>query len=181
PTPEVDWSAGGVELLTEAREWPERDEPRRAGVSSFGISGTNAHIILEQARPAEPSDTPAPARTVPNGVVPLALSGKTPDALRAQADSLADHLRAHPDIPLPDVALSLLTTRTSFPHRDVVVAGTHAEAIERLAALAVAPDAAPGTHPEGVVFVFPGQGAQWVGMALGLLSESVVFAEWMGR
>ncbi|WUR70185.1 type I polyketide synthase [Streptomyces violaceus] len=182
PTPEVDWSAGAVELLTEAREWPERGEPRRAGVSSFGISGTNAHIILEQAGPEEPSDTPAPARTVPSGVVPLALSGTTPEALRARAAALADHLRAHPGTPLHDTALSLLTTRTRFPHRGVVVAGTHEEAVERLAALVVAPDAAPAVHGGGgVVFVFPGQGAQWVGMALGLLSESVVFAEWMAR
>ncbi|MFD7941237.1 type I polyketide synthase, partial [Streptomyces sp. NPDC059755] len=174
PTPEVDWSAGAVELLTEAREWPERDEPRRAGVSSFGISGTNAHIILEQVRPEEPSDTPAPARTGPGGFVPLTLSGTTPEALRAQAASLADHLRAHPGTPLHDTALSLLATRTRFPHRGVVVAGTHQEAVERLAALAVAPDTAPPVlGGGGVVFVFPGQGAQWVGMALGLLSESV--------
>ncbi|WP_314220803.1 type I polyketide synthase, partial [Streptomyces zaehneri] len=182
PTPEVDWSAGAVELLTEAREWPERDEPRRAGVSSFGISGTNAHIILEQASPEEPSAIPAPARTLPGGVVPLTLSGTTPEALRAQAASLADHLRAHPGTPLYDTALSLLTTRTRLPHRGVVVASTRQEAVERLAALAVAPDTAPPVHGGGgVVFVFPGQGAQWVGMALGLLSESVVFAEWMGR
>ncbi|NEA52599.1 SDR family NAD(P)-dependent oxidoreductase, partial [Streptomyces sp. SID10815] len=149
--------------------------------SSFGISGTNAHIILEQARPAEPPETPAAARTAPGGVVPLVLSGKTPDALRARAASLAEHLRTHPGTPLHDVALSLLTTRTPFPHRAAVVAGTGTEAVERLAALAVAPDAAPRVRAEEVVFVFPGQGAQWVGMASGLLAESVVFAEWMGR
>ncbi|MCQ9133912.1 type I polyketide synthase, partial [Streptomyces hilarionis] len=171
PTPEVDWSAGAVRLLTEAREWPERDVPRRAGVSSFGISGTNAHVILEEAPREDPADTSAPARTTPAGVVPLALSGATPEALRAQAVSLAGHLRAHPGVPLHDTALSLLTTRTRFAHRGVVVAETHEEAVERLEALAVAPDAAPvAPGGSGVVFVFPGQGAQWVGMALGLLS-----------
>ncbi|MEU8976737.1 type I polyketide synthase [Streptomyces monashensis] len=168
-------------MLTEARDWPETGRPRRAGVSSFGISGTNAHIILEQVRSEEPVDTPDPARTLPGGVVPLALSGATPDALRAQAARLADHLRSHPHTPLHDVALSLVTTRTRFPHRGVAVAATHQEAVERLAALATAPDPVPAPHSQDVVFVFPGQGAQWVGMAVGLLGESVVFAEWMAR
>ncbi|MEU8976736.1 type I polyketide synthase, partial [Streptomyces monashensis] len=198
PTPEVDWSEGAVELLTEAREWPERGEPRRAGVSSFGLSGTNAHVILESAQPAPDESGPAPDesgpasestepdrttahRTVPHGVVPLALSGKTPDALRAQAARLADHLRAHPDTPLQDVALSL-TSRAAFDYRGVAVAGTQAQAVERLAALATDATVPARSHGDtGVVFVFPGQGAQWVGMAVGLLGESVVFAEWMAR
>nr|AFG19421.1 MycD3 [Streptomyces flaveolus] len=215
PTPEVDWSSGGVELLTEAREWPERDEPRRAGVSSFGLSGTNAHIVIESAQPApeepqaagpapeEPltarpaaeesgpaelaattSTTPArPAtqRTAPHGTVPLPLSGKTPAALRARARQLAAFLESRPEAVLHDIALSL-TTRTAFDHRGVVVAGTHHEAVSRLAALAEDTSVpSPVQGDTGVVFVFPGQGAQWVGMALGLLGESVVFAEWMGR
>ncbi|MGW4274941.1 SDR family NAD(P)-dependent oxidoreductase, partial [Streptomyces seoulensis] len=198
PTPEVDWSSGGVELLTEAREWPERDAPRRAGVSSFGLSGTNAHVVIESARPAPeepgpadpeatapaaPTDPARPAteRTVPHGTVPLPLSGKTPDALRAQARQLAAFLESRPEAVLHDIALSL-TARTPFDHRGVVVAGARTEAVERLAALAEDISVpSPAQGDTGVVFVFPGQGAQWVGMASGLLAESVVFAEWMGR
>ncbi|WP_443080130.1 SDR family NAD(P)-dependent oxidoreductase [Streptomyces sp. P9-A2] len=166
------------------------DRPRRAGVSSFGLSGTNAHVVLEQAPAEEPAETDADGGAVTppvvsGAVVPLALSGKTPEALREQASRLAAFLADRPEAALPGVALSL-TSRTTFDHRGVVVARDHEQAVERLAALAVAPDtasaapAAQGADP-GVVFVFPGQGAQWVGMAVGLLSESVVFAEWMGR
>ncbi|WP_328336474.1 type I polyketide synthase [Streptomyces violaceus] len=204
PTPEVDWSAGAVELLTEAREWPERGEPRRAGVSSFGLSGTNAHVVIESAQaaapaseesgPADPEATApgAPAEStptdaeqaeqvVPQGVVPLALSGKTPDALREQASRLAAFLEDRPEAALHDVALSL-TSRAAFDHRGVVVAGTRQEALSRLIALGENTSVPTAVHGGGgVVFVFPGQGAQWVGMALGLLSESVVFAEWMAR
>ncbi|MFF5257010.1 type I polyketide synthase, partial [Streptomyces leeuwenhoekii] len=109
PTPQVDWSAGAVELLTEAREWPDVDRPRRAGVSSFGISGTNAHVILEQApEPDEPVTEPATGTDLP--IVPWVLSGRTEAALRAQAERLAHHLRDHPDTAPADVALSLATT-----------------------------------------------------------------------
>ncbi|MFF8732870.1 type I polyketide synthase, partial [Streptomyces sp. NPDC015171] len=150
PTPEVDWSAGAVELLTESREWPERDEPRRAGVSSFGLSGTNAHVILEQARPAAPasedsgakdpeaagsgapteSTQPPAEKIVPSGVVPLVLSGRSGEALRGQARRLAEFLESRPDAVLHDVALSL-TSRAVFGHRGVVVAGSREEALSR--------------------------------------------------
>nr|WP_305809427.1 type I polyketide synthase [Streptomyces sp. Go40/10] len=182
PTPQVDWTAGAVELLTEARDWPETGRPRRAGVSSFGISGTNAHVILEQARPAEPSDTPAPAHTVPSGVVPLVLSGRSGEALREQARRLAVFVEGRPDVGVADVALSL-SSRAVFGRRGVVVAGSREEALGGLRALAgeVSGRSAAVFGDSGVVFVFPGQGAQWVGMASGLLSESVVFAEWMAR
>ncbi|MGV9944469.1 type I polyketide synthase, partial [Streptomyces sp. NPDC003401] len=199
PTPAVDWSAGAVELLTEAREWPERDQPRRAGVSSFGLSGTNAHIVIESAKPvpsvpsaepafevsasatsgsadpeAEASGAPgastgstrtAAGRAVPRGVVPLALSGKTPEALRAQARQLAAFLEDRPGAVLHDVALSL-TSRTVFGHRGVVVAGGREEAVERLVVLGESASVSPVVSGgSGVVFVFPGQGGQWVGMA----------------
>ncbi|MGC4792427.1 ketoacyl-synthetase C-terminal extension domain-containing protein, partial [Micromonospora sp. DT178] len=108
PSTHVDWSAGSVRLLTEATPWPDNDRPRRAGVSSFGISGTNAHLILEEAEPLQipeetepfepPQDTPAdpagsgqqsPAAPLPGGVVPWLLSAKTEVALQAQAQRLA--------------------------------------------------------------------------------------------
>ncbi|MET8852029.1 SDR family NAD(P)-dependent oxidoreductase [Amycolatopsis sp. NPDC004625] len=177
PTPEVDWSAGEVRLLTEQREWPGVDRPRRAGVSSFGISGTNAHVILEQApepEPAEPADEP-------DGVVPLIVSGRGPAALRGQAARLASFVEGSVT-PLPEVGAALVTSRALLPDRAVVLADDHAEAVTGLRALA------DGTAAAGVVsgradvegkrvFVFPGQGAQWAGMGRDLLTASPVFAE----
>ncbi|WP_030228831.1 type I polyketide synthase, partial [Actinoalloteichus caeruleus] len=114
PTPEVDWSAGAVSLLTEAVPWPEADRPRRAAVSSFGISGTNAHVIIEQAPPvSEPAERVAPS------VVPWVLSAKSSEALDAQAVRLSAHLDDVTVDPL-DVAHTLATARTSFEHRAVV-------------------------------------------------------------
>ncbi|MFD5703209.1 SDR family NAD(P)-dependent oxidoreductase, partial [Streptomyces lasiicapitis] len=193
PTPEVDWTGGGVELLTEARDWPGRADgaPRRAGVSSFGISGTNAHVILEQAPGEEPeSDEPAedvaPAQVLA-GVVPLALSGKTPEALRGQADRLRDHLAAHPDLELGDLAWSLAVSRSRFEHRGVVLGVDRDELLAGLESLARDDDAnarnvVTGRAQSGTVrpvFVFPGQGSQWAGMARELLESSPVFAERM--
>ncbi|MER8262544.1 type I polyketide synthase, partial [Streptomyces albidoflavus] len=172
PTPEVDWSAGAVELLTEARDWPRHEEgrPRRAGVSSFGVSGTNAHVILEQAPAEEPREKPDPD----HGTLPFLLSGRTEEALRAQAA----HLRARLDdsTALPDLAFSLATGRTQFEHRAVAI-GTDRE--ELLAALdSPATSAITGVADVSgrTVFVFPGQGAQWTGMAVELLDSSPVFA-----
>ncbi|MBI0381457.1 hypothetical protein JBE27_35645, partial [Streptomyces albiflaviniger] len=122
PSPHVDWSAGGVRLLTEATPWPEGDEPRRAGVSSFGISGTNAHIILEQEPPADPEgEAPEETGQLPSGIVPWLVSGKSESALRAQAEALLAHLDARPDTTLIDVGFSLATTRSAFEHRAVVL------------------------------------------------------------
>ncbi|WP_228122185.1 type I polyketide synthase [Saccharothrix syringae] len=168
-TPEVDWSAGAVELLTEARPWPVGGRVRRAGVSSFGISGTNAHVILEQA---DVDGEVVPGR-VGSPVVPWVLSARTPEALRAQAARL---LPVVVDRSPVDVGFSLLS-RSVFEYRAVVVGGAGA-----LAAVAAGeqPVAAPGPGG-GVVFVFPGQGAQWVGMAVGLLESSGVFARRLGE
>nr|BCB17031.1 modular polyketide synthase [Streptomyces nobilis] len=191
PTPQVDWSAGSVELLTEAREWAEREggAPRRAGVSSFGVSGTNAHVIVEQAPvdgtpvPGEAGEAAAPSSSVVPGVVPVVLSGRTPEALRAQADRLRDHLVAHADLELGDVAWSLAVARSRFEHRGVVLGGERAEllaGLERLAqGDAAAQNVVTGRALGGSVrpvFVFPGQGSQWAGMARELLDSSPVFA-----
>ncbi len=123
PSPHVDWSAGSVELLSEAREWPENGRPRRAGVSSFGVSGTNAHVIVEQAPEDGTEGLPEPSdrgRTT-DVPVPWILSGRTEDALRDQARRLLAHI-GHGDGPAPgDVARALLTTRTLFNHRAAVV------------------------------------------------------------
>ncbi|MEV6118872.1 SDR family NAD(P)-dependent oxidoreductase, partial [Streptomyces sp. NPDC052109] len=175
PTPHADWSSGDVRLLTEARPWPERDRPRRAAVSSFGISGTNAHVIIEQA-PKAPVPGPAPRR-----VVPVPLSGNTEAALRAQAGRLRTWLAAEPDAGPVEVAAALTTGRAALTHRAVVVAGGRDDLLTGLAALAAGDTAAHvATGTAGTagrtVFVFPGQGAQWAGMAVELLDSSPVFA-----
>ncbi|MFI0421373.1 SDR family NAD(P)-dependent oxidoreductase [Spongiactinospora sp. 9N601] len=179
PTPHVDWSAGAVELLTEPRDWPEVDRPRRAGVSSFGISGTNAHIILEQAPEEE-----EPAEAEPSGgVLPLIVSARTEAGLREQAGRLAAHLRAHPGLEIADVAYSL-TTRAALERRSVVVAADRDQALDGLALVAAGQGVRGGGSPvgaAGVVFVFPGQGSQWAGMCVELLESSPVFAEAMDR
>ncbi|MFI9724512.1 type I polyketide synthase [Streptomyces sp. NPDC052396] len=179
PTPHVDWSQGAVELLTEARPWPETGRPRRGAVSSFGISGTNAHIILEQAPPA-PDD--GPRAPVPDGPLPLVLSARSEPALRAQAARLHEHLTARPEQQLPEVAGSLLTTRAVLDHRAVVLAGGREESLAALAALAAGhedPAVVRGTagDPGKTVFVFPGQGAQWAGMAAELWDAAPAFRE----
>ncbi|MFF1282977.1 SDR family NAD(P)-dependent oxidoreductase [Streptomyces sp. NPDC058299] len=177
PTPQVDWSAGAVELVTEARQWPESGRPRRAGVSSFGISGTNAHLILEQA-PEEPAAAPAaPA----DGPVPLVVSAASEGSLAAQAERLAAYT-ADTDAPLADIASALVTRRAALSERAVVVAESRAEAVAALAALARGESAAQlatgGAGAAGrTVLVFPGQGSQWTGMGRELLDTSPVFAE----
>lgn len=183
PTTEVDWSAGRVALLREATPWPEVDRPRRVGVSSFGVSGTNAHVVLEQApAPAEqPADSVPPPR-----VIPLVLSGRSMVALAGQAQRLRDTLAAAPDTDLAATGLALATTRSVFEHRAVVTATGRQpalDALDRLAAGEPGPTVTAGVAgPTGrTVFVFPGQGTHWAGMAVELLDQSPVFAESMAR
>ncbi|MCE7691929.1 acyltransferase domain-containing protein, partial [Streptomyces parvulus] len=177
PTTQVDWSAGAVELLTEAREWPRGDRPRRAGVSSFGVSGTNAHLILEEA-PVEEDASPAPSS---GGVVPLVLSARSAGSLAGQAERLAAVVGSA-GVPLGSVAGSLVTRRALLGERAVVVADSGEEALAGLRALA-AGESAPGVvsgssgTPGRVVWVFPGQGSQWAGMGRELLDASPEFAE----
>ncbi|MER5785203.1 type I polyketide synthase [Streptomyces mobaraensis] len=184
PTPHVDWDAGGVALLTEERTWPEAARPRRAAVSSFGISGTNAHVILEQA-PADGTDEPTGAGAVADGsgVLPWLLSARTPEALREQAARLHADVTGHPEWPAGEVGWSLATGRAALEQRAVVIGGDREELLTGLTALTTG-DAAPtlvtGTTGGGSlgrpVFVFPGQGSQWLGMAVELLGSSEVFA-----
>ncbi|MGY3518265.1 type I polyketide synthase [Micromonospora sp. PTRAS2] len=181
PTPHVDWSAGHVALLTEARPWEPADGVRRAGVSSFGISGTNVHTILEQAPEEEPAPASAEQAAAPARELPWVLSGRTADALAARARDLADHLDTVADDALADVGWSLVDTRAAHDHRAVVLAADRAGLTAALGALAAgesAPDTVTGTGTPGeVAFVFPGQGSQWVGMAAELLDTAGVFAE----
>ncbi|MFC8709537.1 SDR family NAD(P)-dependent oxidoreductase [Streptomyces sp. NPDC057197] len=181
PTPEVDWSAGAGRLLTEARAWDDTGRPRRAGVSAFGVSGTNAHVILEQAPDAptaaaeRPVGEPGTPQTVP-AAVPLLLSARTPEALRAQAAALSARLGDGSGVRAADVAFSLATGRSALGHRAVLV-GTEKNLAEHLTALSQGAAASGGGLVDGrSVLVFPGQGSQWVGMAAGLLGESGVFA-----
>ncbi|WP_425548860.1 type I polyketide synthase, partial [Amycolatopsis ultiminotia] len=178
PTKQVDWSAGAVELLTEPREWTRNGRPRRAGVSSFGISGTNAHLIIEEA-PAEDVRVVA-EENLPDGVVPLVVSARSAGSLVGQAERLAEFLEGAQS--LTRVADALLSTRAVLGDRAVVVAGSVEEAKAGLGALARGESAAGlVTGREGVpgklVWVFPGQGTQWVGMGRELLDSSPVFAE----
>jgi len=153
PTPVVDWGSGAVRVAAEPVPWPG-DRPRRAGVSAFGVSGTNAHVVLEDAPgPSEVANVPG----VLPGVTPWVLSGRSEAAVRARAARL-EHVDADPAA----VARSLLAVGAGFEHRAVVLGPDD---------LAVAAETA-----ERVVFVFPGQGSEWVGMALGLAAEVPVFA-----
>ncbi|MDG5808988.1 type I polyketide synthase [Streptomyces ossamyceticus] len=167
PTPQVDWSAGAVELLTEARPWPESGRPHRAGVSSFGVSGTNAHVIIEQGEPAPVRD-PAGAP----GVVPWPLSARTPDGLRAQARRLRAFVADTPDAGLVDIGRGLIT-RQAMEHRTVLLGGDRETFIAALDALAPGDPVGEG----GTAFLFTGQGAQRVGMGRGLYEAFPVFAE----
>ncbi|WAP54081.1 type I polyketide synthase [Streptomyces sp. S465] len=183
PSPHVDWDSGAVRLLTDPVEWPRGEHPRRAGVSSFGISGTNAHLILEQAPEPETASTGAQPDGG-DGPVPWVLSARGAEALRGQARALAARTAADQTLSPRDVGWSLATTRTVFDHRAVVVGGSRAElsaAVEALAAGeghpgVVGPGVAVSGGGVGPVLVFPGQGSQWVGMGAGLLDVSPVFA-----
>ncbi|QDY80457.1 type I polyketide synthase [Streptomyces qinzhouensis] len=174
PTPHSPWDSS-LQLLTTARPWPETGRPRRAAVSSFGISGTNAHLIIEQPPTQDPQ--PQPRTTTP---LPWPVSAASPDALRAQARTLHERLSAGGSEDPADIGYSLAVTRGALAHRAAVTGRDREELLAGLAALA-AGESAPGVltaeprAPGKTVFVFPGQGSQWAGMGLRLLAESAVF------
>ncbi|MGA5291299.1 type I polyketide synthase [Streptomyces pseudogriseolus] len=190
PTTKVDWTEGDVRLLTEPVDWPRTERPRRTGVSAFGVSGTNAHVILEEAPPAEPdaadtadapsSEATATARTVP--VVPWILSARSTDSLKGQARALLDHCAAHPDADDRAVAHTLATRRSHFEHRAVVLGADRDALLTGLRSLAAgetSPHTVTGSARRGgkVAFLFSGQGAQRAGMGRELYEAFPVFAE----
>jgi len=180
PSSRVDWSAGAIRLLTEQASWPDTGRPRRAAVSSFGISGTNGHAIFEQA----PSDRDVVAdradRADPAAAF-WALSGRTEQALRAQAARLSAHLRAHPSLRIDDVGFSLATSRPGFRYRSVVLAGDRDAGLRSLDAVAAGePDATVlrgGPAAGKLAFLFTGQGSQRLGMGQSLYRRFPAFAE----
>ncbi|WAL99215.1 type I polyketide synthase [Streptomyces sp. Je 1-369] len=184
PTAHVDWEGGGVQLLTAPVPWPRTDRPRRAGVSSFGISGTNAHLIVEQAPAPSAAEGSEPPRQ--DLVVPWVVSARSREALRAQARALAE--RAHEDDrsdTAVDVGWTLLKARALHERRAVVVGADCSELVAGLAALAaeepypalVGPPPAPVGGGRDTVWLFSGQGSQVVGMGAGLYERFPMFAE----
>jgi acyl transferase domain-containing protein len=188
PSPHIDWSAGTVQLLTEALPWPMTSHPRTAAVSSFGISGTNAHLILQQAPTRAESPTVSAAEPV--SPPPLRLwpvSARTPAALTAQADRLHEHLISHPNLELTDLAYSLGSARTHHSYRATITERSSTEdprddLLQALRALAadqphpgLTQHHSPPHHNCKVVFVLPGEGAH-PGMGLDLYRYHRTFA-----
>ncbi|MFV2116698.1 type I polyketide synthase [Micromonospora sp. LOL_025] len=203
PTPNVDWTAGAVSLVTEPQPWPAGEQPRRAGISSFGMSGTNAHVIIEEAPAADPApadapdgpgaatdagtttdggaDTAAdPAPVTGAGLVPVLVSARDAESLAAQATRWADWLDDRPELRLTDVGWSSARTRASLEHRAVLLAADRADLTAGLRALAAggdAPGLVTGAGPRGgkLAFLFSGQGAQRSGMGRDLAAAFPVF------
>lgn len=183
PTPHVDWSTGAVELLREHVAWPDRGRARRAAVSSFGISGTNAHVILEQ----DPDSLePLGSHCQDGGKALWMLSAQTPDALAACAERLAVYARENPTLGTTDIGYSLATTRSAFTHRAAIVGDSRDELLSGVDAIAVGDEspesvalATAKPHSVGPVMVFPGHGSQWVGMGVELAQQFPVFKQSM--
>ncbi|WP_121717471.1 type I polyketide synthase [Streptomyces sp. E5N91] len=201
PSTHVDWSAGAVELLTGAMQWPSAPgRPRRAGVSAFGASGTNAHLILEEAPADVMPSAEGPAGSEPAGqappwdastagrpaahattVVPWIVSARSAEALRAQAHKLHRFAAADPRAGVAAVGRSLVSTRARFEHRAVVLGHERDDLLRGLASLSEGTESADvvrgiAGEPGGTVFLFPGQGSRWAGAAAQLYDAFPVFA-----
>ena len=182
PSSQIEWDGSGLSLLQQARAWPrEATHVRRAGVSSFGISGTNAHVVIEEA-PARAAASGADTDKASSPLIPLLVSGRDEAALRAQAGRYGEWLSQHPDADFHSVLATAAQHRTQFASRAAVSVRDAAEAVEALHALAEGRPHATVSVGEArdrgrVVFVFPGQGSQWPSMGRALLAESAVFAQ----
>ncbi|KPC67334.1 hypothetical protein ADL27_59030, partial [Streptomyces sp. NRRL F-6602] len=175
PSSHVDWSAGAVKLLTQPREWPRDERPRRAGVSSFGVSGTNAHVVIEEAPEAVTEEVAASGARLP--VVPWLVSARSREGVAAQAARLASGVVG---LDAVDVGLSLVTTRSALEHRAVVLGSDAEELRTTLSAVAAGERGTKilsGAVRTGLTgFVFSGQGGQRLGMGRGLAESFPVFA-----
>ncbi|MFJ4659048.1 SDR family NAD(P)-dependent oxidoreductase, partial [Nocardia sp. NPDC088792] len=185
PSTHVDWDQGSVRLVTEEQPWPETGRPRRAGVSSFGVSGTNAHLILEAVPVPGVSESEMEDRGAGEPTETIwAVSGRSAAAVTSQAVRLLEYVRDAKSLVVQNVSWSLLHTRSLFDHRAVVTGVNREELESGLVALAAGEPARNIVDGVAdvrgkVVFVFPGQGAQWPGMGVELLGTSPVFAESM--
>ncbi|MER6625974.1 beta-ketoacyl synthase N-terminal-like domain-containing protein, partial [Streptomyces sp. NPDC000931] len=185
PSPHVDWTEGNAELVVEERPWPDAPHPRRASVSAFGLSGTNAHVVLEQAPVPAPAAEPGPVNgdgERPTPPLPWTVSAATPEALRAQARRLLDHLTDRPDQDPLDTAYALATSRALLESRAVVLGADRDDLLEGLRTLArgeSSPAVLRGTARDGgpTAFLFSGQGSQRLGMGRDLYERFPVFAE----
>ncbi|HEU5469529.1 MAG TPA: beta-ketoacyl synthase N-terminal-like domain-containing protein, partial [Actinophytocola sp.] len=173
PSPHIPWDDSGLHLLTQPQPWPHNDtRPRRAGVSSFGLSGTNGHLVLEEAPATEP------AGAAVEGTFPLVLSGRTEAAVRAQAGRWADWIAGHPQVPLGDI-VATAAHRTHFEHRASIGVTTRAETLQALRDLAEGRTPAGASLGEaaegGTAMLFTGQGCQRLCMGRGLYAAFPVF------
>lgn len=173
PNPKIDWEGSPFFVNTVLRDWPEGTTPRRAGVSSFGIGGTNAHVILEEAPSLPPLPLASPRPQL------LVLSAKTPSALTQMSANLAAHWQQHPHLALADIAYTLSQGRRTFSHRQMWVAATREEALSALESPLewVKPAEADPT----IIFLFPGQGSQYINMGRELYEEEAVFGDAIAR
>jgi amino acid adenylation domain-containing protein len=176
PNPKIDFANSPFYVNTKLSDWPAGDTPRRAGVSAFGIGGTNAHIVVEEAPPAAPTDPAQPWQI-------LVLSAQTEAALAQMTANLAEHLRQQPDLNLADVAYTLQVGRKELKQRQMLVCRDHDDALTVLAGddptriLAQMQERAD----RPVVFLFPGQGAQYAGMGGGLYQQVPLFRDVVDR